>query len=129
MATQNGNSNGSHRSNGELKDTLVWGQTSQGTEIHANPVRLTRYSAVFELYSPVVVLRVSEVISDFKIVMQGRTIYSGRAVVRSLVNAGTGVVCEVALGETGWRDAGLTIIGVSGATNNKLNYIDVTQIG
>ena len=98
MATQNGNSNGSNGSNGELKDTLVWGQTSQGVEIHANPVRLTRYSAVFEVYSPILVLRISEVINDFKIVLQGRTIYSGRAVVRSLVNAGTGVVCEVALG-------------------------------
>ncbi len=115
MATQNGNSNGNHRSNGELKDTLVSGQTSQGVEIHANPVRLTRYSAVFEIYSPVLVLRVSEVISDFKIVLQGRTLYAGRAVVRSLVNAGTGVVCEVALGETGWRDAGLTINGQSNA--------------
>jgi extracellular factor (EF) 3-hydroxypalmitic acid methyl ester biosynthesis protein len=63
----------------------------------------------------VLVLRVSEVINDFKIVVQGRTIYAGRAVVRSLVNAGSGVVCEVALGETGWRDVGLTINGQSNA--------------
>ena len=46
MATQNGN--GTH--NGEVKDTLVVGQTSQGAEIHATLVRMTRHLAVFEIY-------------------------------------------------------------------------------
>jgi len=40
------------------------------------------------------VLRTSEVITDFKIVVRDRSIYSGRAVVRSFVNAGLTVVCE-----------------------------------
>jgi hypothetical protein len=82
----------------------VVGRTSQGTEIHATIVRLTRYAAVFEIYSPGLVLRTSEVISDFKIIVRDRSVYSGRAVVRSLVNAGLTIVCEVTLNESGWMD-------------------------
>jgi extracellular factor (EF) 3-hydroxypalmitic acid methyl ester biosynthesis protein len=73
-------------------------------EIHATIVRLTRYAAVFEIYNPALVLRMSEVITDFKIVVRDRSVYSGRAVVRSLVNAGLTVICEVMLAETGWMD-------------------------
>src|SRR5579871_4387275 len=104
MATQHSNTNGNHAANGKLRDTLVFGQTSQGAEIHATLVRLTRYTAVFEIYSPSLLLRTSEVLSNFKIVVQDRTLYSGRAVVRSLVNAGLTVVCEVALTESAWMD-------------------------
>jgi extracellular factor (EF) 3-hydroxypalmitic acid methyl ester biosynthesis protein len=104
MATQNGKVNGTHNANGQLKDSLVAGQTSQGAEIHATLVRLTRYAAVFEIYNPALVLRTSEVISNFKIVVRDRTIYSGRAVVRSLIQAGLTVICEVTLNESGWMD-------------------------
>jgi len=107
MSTQTSSSNGTHSSDSGAKDTLVLGQTSQGAEIHATLVRLTRYAAVFEIYSPMLVLRASEVINDFKVVVQGRTVYAGRAVVRSLVNAGTIVVCEATLAETGWRTVGV----------------------
>lgn len=100
MATQNGSSNGIPSANGEVKDSLVLGQTSQGLEIHASLVRLTRYSAVFEIYNPALILRTSEVIENFRIMVRDRTIYSGRAVVRSLVNAGLTLVCEVKLNET-----------------------------
>jgi extracellular factor (EF) 3-hydroxypalmitic acid methyl ester biosynthesis protein len=96
MATQNGN--GSHSS--EQKTGLVVGQTSQGSEIHATLVRMTRFSAVFEIYNPALVLRTSEVIDNFKIIIRDRTIYSGRAIVRSLVNAGLTLVCEVKLNES-----------------------------
>jgi extracellular factor (EF) 3-hydroxypalmitic acid methyl ester biosynthesis protein len=102
MPAQNGHSNGSR--NGELKDTLVVGQTSQGVEIHATIVKLSRLSAVFEIYNPVVVLRTSEVISGFKIVVNDRSIFSGRAVVRTILNAGLTMVCEVTLNEGGWMD-------------------------
>jgi extracellular factor (EF) 3-hydroxypalmitic acid methyl ester biosynthesis protein len=99
MATQNGSSNGTHITNGDAKDSLILGQTSGGLEIHGTLVRLTRYTAVFEIYNPALVLRTSEVIENFKIVIRERTIYSGRAVVRSLVNAGLTLVCEVKLNE------------------------------
>jgi extracellular factor (EF) 3-hydroxypalmitic acid methyl ester biosynthesis protein len=106
MGTQKDQTNGvSHANgNGEIKDTLVAGQTSQGAEIHATMVRLTRYAAVFEIYNPGLVLRTSEVIDNFKIVVRDRSIYSGRAVVRSIVNAGLTIVCEVTLNESGWMD-------------------------
>ena len=90
MSTSNGN--GTHNGNGELKDSVVLGNTSQGAEIHASLVRLTRYSAVFEIYNPVLVLRASEVLDNFKIVVRERIIYAGRAVVRTLLNAGLTVI-------------------------------------
>src|SRR5690348_15439232 len=115
MATQNGSSNGTLSANGEVKDSLVLGQTSQGLEIHASVLRLTRYSAVFEIYNPALILRTSEVIENFRIIARERTIYSGKAVVRSLVNAGTVVVCEATLSETGWRDMNAGMNGQSNA--------------
>jgi len=98
MATHNGN--GNHIANGDQKNALVVGVTSQGAEVHATLIRMTRFSAVFEVYNPALVLRTSEVIDDFKIIVRDRTIYSGRAIVRSLVNAGLTLVCEVKLNES-----------------------------
>jgi len=106
MATNNGNDN--HSGNGELKDSVVLGNTSQGAEIHASLVRLTRYSAVFEIYNPALVMRTSEVLENFKIVVRDRTIYSGRAIVRSLVNAGLTLICEVKLNETSFSVLSIT---------------------
>jgi extracellular factor (EF) 3-hydroxypalmitic acid methyl ester biosynthesis protein len=102
MGTHNGS--GANGTNGQVKDTLVVGQTSQGAELHATLLRFTRFLAVFEIYSPAIVLRTSEVITDFKIVVRDRAIYSGRAVVRNLVNSGITVVCEVVLNESAWMD-------------------------
>src|SRR5208282_1243522 len=59
---------------------------------------------VFELYSPAVVPQLSEASQKFQIILQGRTVYSGRAVVRNLVDAGTKIVCEATLEETQWTD-------------------------
>lgn len=100
MPAQNSNTNGSYTANGQSKDTLVFGQTSQGVDIHATLVRLTRYTAVFEIYSSALVLRTSEVLENFKIIVRDTTVYSGRAIVRSLVNAGPTLVCEVKLNES-----------------------------
>ena len=83
-----------------VKDSLVLCQSSQGVEIRASLLRVTRYVAAFEVYNPGLVLQVSEVLGDFKIILQERTIYAGRAVVTALVNAGTMLVCEVKLDES-----------------------------
>jgi extracellular factor (EF) 3-hydroxypalmitic acid methyl ester biosynthesis protein len=91
--------------NREIKDSLVEGRTSDGVEIQAKLLRLTRYMAVFEIYNPGVVLRTSEVINDFKIGFLERNAYSGRAVVHNLVNAGLEMSCEVTLDENSWQDA------------------------
>ena len=93
---------------GEIKDSLVACQSSQGGEIRGCLLRLTRFSVVFEIYNPATVLRLSEVLSEFRIIVQDRTLYSGRAVIGSLVNAGLTVVCEVALDEGSWMDVQFT---------------------
>jgi len=48
----------------DVKDTLVTCQTSQGIEIHAALLRLTRYLAVIEIYGSSLVLRMSEVLAE-----------------------------------------------------------------
>jgi extracellular factor (EF) 3-hydroxypalmitic acid methyl ester biosynthesis protein len=87
----------------EMKHATVVCQTTQGIEIRAALVRLTRFMAVFDIHHPGLVLQASEVLTDFKIRAQDRTLYSGRAVVSSLIDTGTNIVCEVTL-EDSWVD-------------------------
>lgn len=84
---------------GEFKGSMVICQTGQGVEMRGTLIRLSRYLAVFEIYNPTLVLRASEVLTDLKIVIQDRTIYSGRAVVSNLVAASSTAICEVKLDE------------------------------
>jgi extracellular factor (EF) 3-hydroxypalmitic acid methyl ester biosynthesis protein len=58
-------------------------------------MRLTPYGAAFEVYSPDAVIRTSEVLEDFKIIVNDLPVYSGRAVVRDSVNMGSFLVCTV----------------------------------
>src|SRR4029077_18527342 len=90
----------------ELKGTLVVGSTSQGTEIRATPVRLARYGVVFELYALAHPVQTSEVLNDFRIILNDETIYSGRAVVKSLLDTGPTCLCEATL-EDAWIDVEL----------------------
>jgi extracellular factor (EF) 3-hydroxypalmitic acid methyl ester biosynthesis protein len=85
------------------KKTVVAGRTNEGIEFQGSIVRLTRDLVVFEVYNPACILQSSEVFGDFKILLNDRPAYSGRAVVRSLVNAGSMLVCEAGL-EKGWVD-------------------------
>src|SRR6266496_5946205 len=101
MATVEGRTNGDSR---DLRDSLVAGLTSYGGEFRGTLVRLTRHQAVFEIYSPQCTLCVSEALSEFRIVLRDRPLYSGRAVVGSLVNTGVIVVCQVSLEEQSWID-------------------------
>jgi extracellular factor (EF) 3-hydroxypalmitic acid methyl ester biosynthesis protein len=96
------------KTDSEISNSQVMCQTGQGVEIHATLLHLTRYLAVFEIYNPDLALRTSEVLGDFRIVLNGRVVYSGRAVVGSLVNTGLLLVCEVALDEHSWADVELT---------------------
>src|SRR5437879_3370706 len=88
------------------KESLIAFQTNQGLEIRATPLRLNRHLAVFEIYTPNLVLRMSEVLEDFKIIFRDRPVYAGRAVISSLINAGTLLVCEANLDDS-WLDAHL----------------------
>ena len=118
VLTDNGNgSNGHHQQakrkaapaptvpspSGE-KESFVTLQTTEGIKLRGALSRVTRHLAVFELYNPVVTPRFSEVLGDFTVVMQARTVYSGRAVVSKVLDAGIKMVCEAMLDGTGWTD-------------------------
>ncbi|HLP76212.1 MAG TPA: class I SAM-dependent methyltransferase [Candidatus Paceibacterota bacterium] len=104
MATQNGTTKE------PAKRTLIIGKTTEGDAIHTSIIRLTRFSAVFQIYSMDVVMRTSETLETFSIVDDERVVYSGRAVVQNLINTGSGLVCEVSLDEGSWRDVDLARI-------------------
>lgn len=88
------------------KDSFIVCRNSQGMEVRASMLRLTRYLVVFEVYNPYSILQLSEVLSEFKIIMNDRLVYSGRAVVSNLVNTGILLVCEATLDES-WLDVDL----------------------
>ena len=85
------------------RDSHITCLNSQGLDLRASLHRVNRFVAVFEVYNPYSILQVSEVLSDFKIVIRDRIVYSGRAVVSSLVNTGLMVVCEATLDDS-WLD-------------------------
>ena len=120
IVKSNGNGNGTNGFFGQLnndaeklqdagapsgvKESLVMFQTAEELELRGVPARVTRHAVVFELYNPGVNPRLSEVLNKFKIVLKDRTIYSGRAVVRNVVDAGLSIVCEATLDEAHWRE-------------------------
>src|ERR1700752_4056587 len=84
-------------------DSVITCKTSQGVNIKAPVLRLTRHAVVFDIDDSNCVLRNSEVLDGVEINMGGHTAFSGRAVVSSAVNTGTGIICEAGLKE-GWND-------------------------
>jgi extracellular factor (EF) 3-hydroxypalmitic acid methyl ester biosynthesis protein len=90
-------------SNHSSQECVVTCLGSQGVQVHASCARLTRHAAVFEVYGPSSTLLASEVLNEFKISLRGRTVFSGKAVVKRLVSTGLKEVCEAELGE-GWLD-------------------------
>ncbi|HTL56552.1 MAG TPA: class I SAM-dependent methyltransferase [Candidatus Limnocylindrales bacterium] len=99
-----------------IKDSLAVFQTNQGIELRGNLLRFTRHLVVIEIYTPSVILQTSEVLSEFRIICNDRILYSGRAIVRSLVNAGSIAVCEASL-EDAWIDIDF---GISASTPEQL---------
>jgi len=84
--------------------SIIYCRNSQGAEVRGTLLRLTRHVAVFEVYNPYSILQLSEVLSEFQINVNERTLYAGRAVISNLVNAGIMLILEAALEEDGWRD-------------------------
>ena len=110
----------------DVKESQVTFQTMEGVKLCGTPVRVTRHGVVFELYNPGIAPRLSEALGDFQIILQGQVIYSGRAVVRSIVDAGTKIVCETTLDESSWTDLNLVLAlkqdgGLAGEFKNFLN--------
>jgi extracellular factor (EF) 3-hydroxypalmitic acid methyl ester biosynthesis protein len=79
-------------------------RNSQGVEVRGTLHRLTRYLGVFEVYNPYSIVQLSEVLNDFRIMMNDRVVYSGRAVIANLVNTGIMLICEASLTDEGWID-------------------------
>jgi extracellular factor (EF) 3-hydroxypalmitic acid methyl ester biosynthesis protein len=88
------------------RETHISCRNSQGAEIRATPVRLTRFSVVFEVYNPFSILQLSEVLSEFRITLGERCVFAGRGVVSNLVNTGIMLLCEATLDES-WLDVDL----------------------
>lgn len=85
-------------------DSLVVCENSQGTTVRATLLRMTRYTVSFEVYNPYSILQLSEVLSRFRIIVTGKILYSGRAIVSNMVNTGIVLVCEATLDEENWLD-------------------------
>lgn len=85
------------------RDGLVMFQSSSGVEVRGTVVRLDRYTIVFEVYSPTLVLQMSEALADFTVLIKDRAVFSGRATVRNLIGTPTMTIVEAGV-EEGWRD-------------------------
>ena len=108
---------------GNLTEGMVTAETGQGTEIRGTLLRLTRHLIAFEIYSPNLILRLSEVLTNFRIVVQDRTIYSGKAVINNLVNTAALIICEASLDESGWVDVDLSCLtGAGGSQQRQESY-------
>ena len=88
-------------------DSLVVCENSQGTPVRATLLRMTRYTVSFEVYNPYSILQLSEVLSNFRIIISGKILYSGRGIVSNMVNTGIVLVCEATLDEENWLDIDL----------------------
>lgn len=85
------------------RESFILCKNSQGLPVRGSSLRLTRYVIAFEVYNPYSILQLSEVLHDFQIYLNNHMVYSGKAVVSSLVNTGIILVCEATL-EDGWLD-------------------------
>jgi extracellular factor (EF) 3-hydroxypalmitic acid methyl ester biosynthesis protein len=84
-------------------EALVTARTVRGSEIHGTPVRLSQDAIVFETYSGGAVVQSSEILTEFTVVLRDWTLHLGRAVVRSVMDTGPALLCEVAIEDT-WHD-------------------------
>jgi extracellular factor (EF) 3-hydroxypalmitic acid methyl ester biosynthesis protein len=86
----------------DIQENRITFKTADGVELRGTLVRLTRHIVVFELHDSSGTVRLSETLNEFKIILQSRTVYSGRAVVHKVVDAGTKALCEATLNELLW---------------------------
>ena len=99
---------------GDVRDGLVTFRTSQGLEVRATLLRLTRYAATIEVYGPDIVIRTSEVLGEFKVFVRDQPVYSGRSVVQQAVNTGTATVCHMVLDDSSFDVGFFATIGQKG---------------
>lgn len=101
----------------EIHELRVRIKGPDSQNIEAQLERLTWHSAVLRIFDANAVVRVSQVFSELVVEANGVAIYSGKAVVGSVIDTGSSSVCAVKLSETGFRslDPSLetTVRGVS----------------
>lgn len=86
-------------------ESEVGWQTADGLELKGRLLHFSSHSVTFALHHPGVPLRVSEVLAPFQVLPEGVLSYTGRAVLRELVNTGSGLVCHATL--EGGLDSGV----------------------
>lgn len=96
--------NGADIQSAAAKSEVSW-HTADGLELKGRVLHLSAHSASFELNHPDVSLRVSEVLAPFRVVAGGVLAYTGRAVLREVVNTGSGLMCDASL--EGGLDSGV----------------------
>ncbi len=101
-------------------EALVTARLADGSELRGGLSRLSRSVVTFEVYGGNPVLQMSEVLSDFSVVLDQKTVYLGRAVVRNLVATNLMLTCEVSLGDH-WIDAE-TLAGGAGIGESKRSF-------
>ena len=89
-------------------------RTVQGMEVRGNLMRLTPQVAVIEICTPDQILQSSEVLEDFKLLIQDRVVYSGKALVREFLNPGTSQICSVLLEDYCFNNEFFTALGPPG---------------
>jgi extracellular factor (EF) 3-hydroxypalmitic acid methyl ester biosynthesis protein len=78
-------------------DPVVTFRNSQGEAARGTLTSVQRRSLVMEIYNPYSIVQVSEVLSELTVRSGERSIYTGKAVVVSLVNTGLMAVVSVSL--------------------------------
>ncbi|MGC3960497.1 MAG: hypothetical protein QM813_21980 [Verrucomicrobiota bacterium] len=71
--------------------------------IEAQLERLTWHAAVLRIFDTNAVVRVSQVFTELTVEANGIALYSGKAVVGSVIDTGASLVCAVKLSEGGFR--------------------------
>jgi extracellular factor (EF) 3-hydroxypalmitic acid methyl ester biosynthesis protein len=82
---------------------FVSGKDKEGAEFRARLVKLSPHRVVFETFHAATEFRTSQVLTDFRIIVNEQSVYHGRAVINSLINLGTGTICEATLDDS-WVD-------------------------
>src|SRR5580704_4362397 len=89
---------------GDPLETKVSFKTEADACLVGVPVQVNRQAVVFELYGTKDTTLPSELVKDFKINLYGGEVYSGRAVILNLIDAGSKIICEARLNEADWGD-------------------------
>jgi extracellular factor (EF) 3-hydroxypalmitic acid methyl ester biosynthesis protein len=103
----------------EHLDSLVSFESSQGKEFQATLLRVSRFQCAFEAYSLAGELRLSEVLTSLRILVQGQLVYAGRGVISNLMDLGSVLVCEASL-----EESGLDITAESRASSDQEAHAD-----